>query len=134
VGARMKRRGRETPSREKIFVCRPSAAADEQACAEKISPNSPARLSAAGRERGLGALAGALPQGPNAAVSKTACVSPCRRFGLAGIFVPHGIDPPGAPNGSVQRISDIELASRLSFFLWSTIPDEELISLAERGT
>jgi len=42
-------------------------------------------------------------------------------------------DPPGAPNGSVQRISDIELASRLSFFLWSTIPDEELITLAERG-
>lgn len=43
-------------------------------------------------------------------------------------------DPVGSARGSVYRISDIELASRLSFFLWSSIPDDTLLSLAERGT
>ncbi|MBM3772571.1 MAG: DUF1592 domain-containing protein [Acidimicrobiia bacterium] len=42
-------------------------------------------------------------------------------------------DPAGVAPGSVYRITDIELASRLSFFLWSSIPDDTLLSLAERG-
>jgi hypothetical protein len=42
-------------------------------------------------------------------------------------------DPAGTPAGTPYRISDVALASRLSFFLWSTIPDEELLGLAERG-
>lgn len=42
-------------------------------------------------------------------------------------------DPPGVTTGQAYRISDLELASRLSFFLWSTLPDEELLSLAEQG-
>jgi len=42
-------------------------------------------------------------------------------------------DPQGARPGDAHRISDLELASRLSFFLWSTIPDAELLDLAERG-
>jgi hypothetical protein len=43
------------------------------------------------------------------------------------------VDSPDAQPGSVHRLSDLELASRLSFFLWSSIPDEELLSVAERG-
>ncbi len=43
------------------------------------------------------------------------------------------IDPPGAAPGSVYKISDIELASRLSFFLWSSIPDDQLLAVAESG-
>ena len=43
------------------------------------------------------------------------------------------VDPPDAAPGSVHRISDIELASRLSFFLWSSIPDDELLAVAESG-
>ena len=43
------------------------------------------------------------------------------------------IDPPGAAPGSVYRVSDVELASRLSFFLWSSIPDDELLAVAESG-
>src|SRR4029077_6697567 len=39
-------------------------------------------------------------------------------------------DPPNAPAGGIYRISDVELASRLSFFLWSSIPDEELLAAA----
>ncbi len=42
-------------------------------------------------------------------------------------------DPAGAPPGSVHRVSDVELASRLSFFLWSSIPDDELLAVAESG-
>jgi hypothetical protein len=42
-------------------------------------------------------------------------------------------DPPGTAPGSVYRISDLELASRLSFFLWSTVPDDQLLELAEKG-
>lgn len=43
-------------------------------------------------------------------------------------------DPPGIKPGSPYRISDRELATRLSFFLWSSLPDEELLSLAESGS
>jgi len=43
------------------------------------------------------------------------------------------VDPPGAAPGTVYKISDIELASRLSFFLWSSIPDEQLLAVAESG-
>ena len=42
-------------------------------------------------------------------------------------------DPPDVPPGTAYRISDVELASRLSFFLWSSIPDDELLDLAARG-
>ncbi len=42
-------------------------------------------------------------------------------------------DPAGLPPGTAHRISDFELASRLSFFLWSSIPDDELLNLAEQG-
>src|SRR5207245_10552260 len=43
------------------------------------------------------------------------------------------IDPPGIAPGTAYRIRDLELASRLSFFLWSTIPDDELFDIAARG-
>ncbi len=43
------------------------------------------------------------------------------------------LDPLGIAPNTAYRISDVELASRLSFFLWSSIPDEELLDLAEEG-
>ena len=42
-------------------------------------------------------------------------------------------DPAGVKPGTAYRVSDVELASRLSFFLWSSIPDDELLDLAIRG-
>ena len=42
-------------------------------------------------------------------------------------------DPANVPAGAAYRISDLELASRLSFFLWSSIPDDELLDAAEQG-
>ena len=42
-------------------------------------------------------------------------------------------DPPGVEPGSIYRVSDIELATRLSYFLWSSIPDDDLLDAARRG-
>src|SRR5207249_3723596 len=60
-------------------------------------------------------------------------------LGLERVLVDPGFlfriehDPPDAKSGESYRISDLELASRLSFFLWSSIPDEPLLSIAEPG-
>ncbi len=124
-----------TPSREKIFVCHPTAQAEEQACAEKIIAGLAHRayrrpfavddlpqLVALYKQ---GAETGGFESGVRLALQKI-LVSPEFLFRVE-------LDPPDAPPGSVHRISDIELASRLSFFLWSSIPDDELLAVAERG-
>jgi len=124
-----------TASRDRIFLCRPSARAEEEACAEKILANLAHRayrrpvvaddltpLFALYRQ---GAQSGGFEAGVRLALQKI-LVSPEFIFRME-------FDPPGAAPGSVHRISDIELATRLSFFLWSSIPDDELLALAERG-
>ena len=57
----------------------------------------------------------------------------CKEFSCRRIFFRIEVDPANVPSGSAYRISDVELASRLSFFLWSSNPDDELLDLAERG-
>ncbi len=124
-----------TPSREKIFVCHPTAQAEEQACAEKIiagiahrAYRRPVTADDLPQLVGLykqGAAHGGFESGIRLALQKI-LVSPEFIFRVE-------LDPPGATPGSVHRISDIELASRLSFFLWSSIPDDELLAVAERG-
>ncbi|HEY8521142.1 MAG TPA: DUF1592 domain-containing protein [Gammaproteobacteria bacterium] len=126
----------ETPSRAKLFVCRPASEAEEPACAREI-------LSQLGRrafrrpvtEDDIAELmafyeqaraeGGDFDAGIRAAVART-LVSPFFLFRVE-------TDSPDVPPGSDYPISDIELASRLSFFLWSSIPDEELLKLAEQG-
>src|SRR5258708_28530883 len=60
------------------------------------------------------------------------------RLALQKILVSPGFlyrterDPPSATPGAAYRVSDVELASRLSFFLWSSVPDDELLALAEK--
>jgi hypothetical protein len=125
----------DTASREKIFVCHPAALAEEQACAEKILANiahhayrrpvtaedMPQLLSLYKQ----GAEAGGFEQGVRLALQKI-LVSPDFIFRVE-------LDPADAAPGSVRRVSDIELAARLSFFLWSSIPDDELLAVAESG-
>ena len=53
--------------------------------------------------------------------------------GISRFPLPRGAGSGGAAPGRVYRISDFELASRLSFFLWSSIPDDQLLDLAEQG-
>jgi mono/diheme cytochrome c family protein len=125
----------DTASRAKIFLCHPSTQAQEEPCAEKILQNLAHRayrrpvtaddlapLFALYRQ---GAQNGGFESGVKLALRRI-LVSPSFIFRTE-------LDPPNARPGSVHRISDVELASRLSFFLWSSIPDDELLSLAEGG-
>jgi len=124
-----------TPSRDRIFLCHPAGGAEEPACAEKIISNlvhhayrrpvaadDLPELLALYRQ---GAESGGFEAGVRLALQKI-LVSPEFVFRME-------FDPPDAAPGSVQRISDVELASRLSFFLWSSMPDDQLLAVAERG-
>jgi len=124
-----------TATRDRIFICHPSAAAEQQACAKTILSNlahhayrrpvsdgETAQLLALYNE---GARNGGFESGVRLALQKI-LVSPEFLFRAE-------VDPPGAAPGTVYKISDIELASRLSFFLWSSIPDEQLLTVAESG-
>jgi hypothetical protein len=124
----------ETPSRRQIFICRPRAARDAEPCARRIlsrlakrayrRPLQEAdvdelmRLYRRGSENGFEAGVGL--------ALETLLWSPAFLVRLEE-------DPAGAPPGSAQPVSDLELASRLSFFLWRSIPDDELIDAAAAG-
>ncbi|HUB79759.1 MAG TPA: DUF1592 domain-containing protein [Bryobacteraceae bacterium] len=125
----------DTPSREKIFVCRPSSAAQEPACAHTIL----AKLARRAFRRDVteadikplmvfyqrGRAQDDFDTGIEKALTAM-LLSPDFLFRVER-------DPPGAAPGSVYRLGDFALASRLSFFLWSSIPDDQLLNLAEQG-
>jgi hypothetical protein len=123
----------DTPSRHKIFVCTPATAKDEEPCARKILANLGRRayrrpVTDADIQPLLafyhaGRREGGFDNGIEMAL-RTMLVSPDFLFRIER-------DPAGSAPGSVHRVSDLELASRLSFFLWSSIPDDELLNLAE---
>jgi len=125
----------DTPSRRSIFVCHPGNAAEELPCARRIVTGLARRayrrpVTDADTELLLsfyqkGRNQGGFERGIEEAL----------RLILAS---PHFLfraepDPAGAAPGSISRASDLELASRLSFFLWSSIPDDELLKTAEEG-
>ncbi len=125
----------ETPSRARIFVCRPAAAKDEEPCARTI-------LASVGRRAFRRPLTDADLK-PLLAFYRSGREERDFDFGIekalrALLVSPDFLfrieqDPAGAAPGTVYRISDLELASRLSFFLWSTVPDDQLLDLAEKG-
>lgn len=125
----------ETPSRRKIFNCRPVSSADELACASKIvstlARSAYRRPVTAGDLQPLlnlykvGRKDGDFEAGIAMALERI-LVSPEFLFRIER-------DPPGVVPATAYRISDIELASRLSFFLWSSIPDNQLLNLAATG-
>ena len=126
----------DTPSRRKVFVCRPTRRADEERCAKQI-------LSTLARrayrrpvtERDVEALLSFYRAG-----RKERSFDAGIQAGLERLLVDPDFlfrierAPIDAAPGAIYRISDLELASRLSFFLWSSIPDDELLELAARGT
>jgi len=126
----------DSPSRRRIFICQPGTSAPEQtACARTIltalTRRAYRRPVNAADVRPLMALfaAGRTDAGFDAGIERAMrrlLVSPEFLFRVER-------DPANVAPGAVYRISDLELASRLSFFLWSTIPDDELLSLAEGG-
>ncbi len=125
----------DSPSRRRVFMCRPTAASEERPCAEQIL----ARLAEGAYGRAvdsddvadlmvfydLGADEGGFELGI--------------RTGLEAILAsPHFLfrieeEPEGVQPGEVFEISDMDLATRLSFFLWGTNPDEGLIAVARSG-
>ena len=125
----------ETPSQQRIFVCRPKDKNDEGACVQRIISTITRR--AFRRDVTTADLR------PFLAAYNTARLKNGFEFSIAAalrdiLLAPDFLfrlefDPPGAAPESAQKVSDWELASRLSFFLWSSIPDDELLDTARSG-
>jgi cytochrome c551/c552 len=132
----------ETPSRQRIFSCRPTTPAEERPCARQIvsrlggeayrRPLTSAELdrlmpffekAAGGAGRAGGA--GGFEEGVRTAL-EALLASPHFIFRLEK-------EPTTASPGSTYRVADVDLASRLSFFLWGALPDQELLTLAGQG-
>jgi hypothetical protein len=135
----------DTPSRRRIFVCRPAAAAagapagasqtNEEGCARTI-------LSTLARRAYRGPVPTAdmdtlmvfYREGRERGDFETGIQSALARILVAPRFLYRAEqEPANVAAGTVYRISDHELAARLSFFLWSSIPDDELLDLAAKG-
>jgi hypothetical protein len=126
----------DTPSRQRIFLCRPARPAAEDACARKII-SALARRAYRGGETALdlqhlfdfyrdARRSGDFDRGIQAIVERV-LASPKFAFRVER-------DPAEAASGAAYRLTDLEIASRLSFFLWSSIPDDELLEAARRRT
>jgi hypothetical protein len=126
----------ETDSRRRIFVCRPDRPSDDQRCAEQILSRLARRAyrSPVGRED-VQPLLAFFARGRDEGGSFDAGIElALRRLLMSPKFIFRvERDPAGVAPGTNYAISDLELASRLSFFLWSSIPDDELLEAAERG-
>ena len=128
----------DTPSRRVVFTCRPASdvsPAHEAACALEIlsalarrayrRPLGPADLDTLMSFYGTGRQGGNFDSGIQLALERL-LISPDFLFRIER-------DPPGIEPSTPYLLTDLELASRLSFFLWSSIPDDRLLDLAERG-
>ena len=124
-----------TPSRQQIFSCEPISADEEPACARQIlsslARRAYRRAVTENDVQGLmefykqGQLEGGFETGIQFALERL-LVSPDFLFRIEQ-------DPRNAEPDSMYPVTDTELASRLSFFLWSSLPDDELLDLVERG-
>ena len=125
----------ETDSLRRIFTCRPATAADEEPCADEIlatlarrafrRPVTGLDLSILRDFYAEGRRGGTFAAGIQRAL-ESILVDPEFLFRIER-------DPDGVAPATAYRLSDVELASRLSFFLWSSIPDDELLDAAASG-
>ncbi len=125
----------DTPSRRKIFVCRPSSREDEIVCAKRILTSLATKaFRRPVRDPDLETLLGFYQEGRNSGGFEHGIEAALARILVDPSFTfRFEKEPSGIAPGGVYAISDIELASRLSFFLWSSIPDEELLGIAEQN-
>ncbi len=125
----------DTPSRGRIFSCRPAAADDEPACAREILSRLARRAyRRTASEEELAVLLDFYDQGRAAGGFEDGVELAIRRLLVSPEFLYRiETDPDGAAPGAPYPVADLDLASRLSFFLWSSIPDEELLAAAEAG-
>jgi uncharacterized protein DUF1592/uncharacterized protein DUF1588/uncharacterized protein DUF1585/uncharacterized protein DUF1587/uncharacterized protein DUF1595 len=128
-------RPEDSRSRRKVFTCKPAEASQEQPCAKQIlttlarrayrRPATPLDVATLMEFYENGRRGGTFDDGIELAL---------RRLLASPQFLVRGErEPAQVPAGQPYRITDLELASRLSFFLWSSIPDDELITVASRG-
>ena len=126
----------DTPSRHRIFVCKPATAADEASCARQIvstlarrayrRPVTDAEVATLMTFYEKGRAGGDFEIGVQQAIARV-LVAPAFLYRTEA-------EPAGTKPGTPYRLSSIDLASRLSFFLWSSVPDDELLSVASKGT
>ena len=125
----------DTPSRRRIFICRPASAREEVPCARSI-------LSTVARrayrrpvsDAEVDALVGFYQDGRKPANFEAGIQNALRLILASPAFLFRAEpDPPNAAAGTVYKLGDLELASRLSFFLWSSIPDDQLLAVAAQG-
>ncbi|MFN0104599.1 MAG: DUF1592 domain-containing protein [Bryobacteraceae bacterium] len=122
----------DTPSRRRILVCQPTKPGDEQSCAKKI-------VSTLARRAYRRPVTDADLQAPLRFFKEQANFETGIEMALRAILVsPEFLfrvesDPASVAPQTAYRLSDLELATRLSFFLWSSIPDDELLDAAIQG-
>ena len=131
-----------TPSRDKVFVCQPVTGSEELDCARTILAGLARRayrrpVTSADVEVLIEFFEMGLVNGDGSAASRgfdSGIELALRRLLVSPEFLVRiEADPTGVAPDTPYAVTDIELASRLSFFLWSSIPDDELLDLAERG-
>jgi hypothetical protein len=125
----------DSPSRRRIFICRPTSAADETACATKIIANLATKaFRRPASAADVAQLMEFYKQGRKEADFDNGIEMALARLLAAPKFIYRiEAEPNTAKPGETYRLSDLDLASRLSFFLWSTSPDEELVRIASQG-
>jgi len=125
----------DTPSRQRVFVCRPSAAASEEPCARRILTTLARRAYRRPvGDRDLAPLLEFYRDGRKKGSFDSGIQLALRRLLASPTFIFRvEEDPPGLAAGTPYRVNDVELASRLSFFLWSSMPDDALLDLAAAG-
>ena len=125
----------DTPSRRHIFECYPRQPAEEAACARRIIGTLATRaFRRPAREEDISMLTGFYRSGRELGRFDDGIEAVIQRILADPEFIYRAeIEPDDVAPGTAYRISDLELASRLSFFLWSSIPDMELIQLAAAG-
>jgi hypothetical protein len=125
----------DTPSRQRLLVCDPKTRAGEDGCARQtIATLARRAFRRAVTDEDVQALLPFYRQGRQEGTFETGVQRVVERVLVSPEFLFRIEDRPRtAPAGSVYNISDVELASRLSFFLWSSIPDDELLDVAQSG-
>jgi Protein of unknown function (DUF1592)/Protein of unknown function (DUF1588)/Protein of unknown function (DUF1587)/Protein of unknown function (DUF1585)/Protein of unknown function (DUF1595) len=126
---------KDSPSRRKIFVCRPTSVRDEEVCARQILTTLARRAYRRPvQPQDIGSLMQFYQAGRNEGTFDSGIEAVLQRVLADPEFVYRG-EPESAAQvpGKSYRVGDLDLASRLSFFLWSSIPDDELLNLAGQG-
>jgi hypothetical protein len=123
-----------SPSRKRVFICQPASRAEEVPCARQIITTL-ARRAYRGflKDADIQTLMTFYTSGRSEGSFENGIQSALERILVSPRFLYRIEAPPAIPTDGNYRISELELASRVSFFLWSSIPDDQLLTLATNG-